>query len=48
MRYLASEKLEVIKRVEQSHLPAQRTLYRLGIPRRTFYRWYDPLYGRRP
>ena len=41
MRYPASEKLEIIRIVEQSHLPAQRTLEQLGIPRRTFYRWYD-------
>jgi putative transposase len=27
--------------VEQSHLPAKRTLDQLGIPRRTFYRCYD-------
>ena len=25
----------------QSHLPAKRTLDKLGIPRATFYRWYD-------
>jgi transposase InsO family protein len=48
MRYLASEKLEIIKLVEQSHLPAQRTLDRLGIPRRTFYRWYDRYMGGGP
>ena len=41
MRYPASEKLEIIRLVEQSHLPARRTLEQLGIPRRTFYRWYD-------
>jgi putative transposase len=41
MRYPASEKIEIIKLVEHSHLPAKRTLDRLGIPRRTFYRWYD-------
>ena len=41
MRYPASEKLEIIKIVEQSHLPAKKTLDQLGIPRRTFYRWYD-------
>jgi len=41
MRYPASEKLEIIKLVEQSHLPARQTLNRLGIPRTTFYRWYD-------
>jgi transposase-like protein len=41
MRYPASEKLEIIRLVEGSHLPAKRTLDRLGIPRTTFYRWYD-------
>jgi putative transposase len=41
MRYPASEKLEIIRIVEQSHLLAKRTLDQLGIARRTFYRWYD-------
>ena len=41
MRYPATEKLEIIRLVEQSHLPAKRTLYTLGVPRTTFYRWYD-------
>lgn len=41
MRYLSHEKLEIIKLVEQSHLPAKQTLDRLGIPRSTFYLWYD-------
>ena len=41
MRYSASEKAEIIQLVEQSHLPAKRTLDKLGIPRATFYRWYD-------
>ena len=41
MRYPASEKLEIIRIVEQSHLPAKRTLDKLGIARRTFCRWYD-------
>jgi putative transposase len=41
MRYPASEKLEIIRLVEQSHLPARRTLDKLGIPRSTFNRWYD-------
>jgi hypothetical protein len=41
MRYPATEKLEIIQLVEQSHLPAKRTLDTLGIPRTTFYRWYD-------
>jgi hypothetical protein len=38
MRYPASEKLEIIRLVEGSHLPAKRTLDRLGIPRTTFHR----------
>ena len=41
MRYPATEKLEIIRLIEQSHLPAKRTLDTLGIPRTTFYRWYD-------
>ena len=41
MRYPASEKIEIIRLVEQSHLPVGRTLAKLGIPRSTFYRWYD-------
>ena len=41
MRYPATEKLEIIRLVEQSHLPARQTLDKLGIPRPTFYRWYD-------
>ncbi|QJB69879.1 IS3 family transposase [Parasphingorhabdus halotolerans] len=45
MRYPATEKLEIIKLVERSHLPAKQTLDKLGIARPTFYRWYD-LYQR--
>ena len=41
MRYSAAEKLEIIRLVEQSHLPQRRCLASLGIPRQTFYRWYD-------
>jgi putative transposase len=41
MRYLACEKREIIGLVEQSHLPVWRTLDEIGIPRATFYRWYD-------
>ena len=41
MRYPASEKLEIIRLVERSHLPVRRTLDKLGIPATTFYRWYD-------
>jgi putative transposase len=41
MRYPASEKLEIIRLVEESALPVRRTLEKVGIPRATFYRWYD-------
>ncbi len=41
MRYPASEKLEIIRLVEQSPLPVRRTLIQLGIPKSTFYAWYD-------
>ena len=41
MRYLASEKLEIIRLVEESTLPVRRTLEKIGIPHATFYRWYD-------
>ena len=41
MRYSASDKIEIIRLVEQSHLPAQRTLEKLGIPRSSFYHWCD-------
>lgn len=40
MRYPASEKLEIIRIVEQSHLPVRRTLEKLGILPGSFYRWY--------
>ena len=41
MRYLASEKLEIIRLVEEPTLPVRRTLEKIGIPHATFYRWYD-------
>ena len=40
MRYPASEKLEIIRLVERSHLPVRRTLDKLSIPRSTFYDRY--------
>jgi transposase-like protein len=39
--YLGPEKLEIIRLVDQSHLPVRRTLAKIGIPPTTFYRWYD-------
>src|SRR5258708_19791759 len=41
MRYRAAEKLEIIGLVEQSSLSVRRTLAQLGIPRSTFYAWYE-------
>ena len=41
MRYSPSEKTEIIRLVEQSPLLTRRTLEKLGIPRSSFYRWYD-------
>ena len=41
MRYPASEKLEIIRIVEQSHIPVRRTLAQIGISPTTFCRWYD-------
>jgi transposase InsO family protein len=41
MRYPASEKIEIIRLIEQSHLSVRETLEKIGISRATFYRWYD-------
>jgi transposase-like protein len=40
MRYRQSEKMEIIRLVEESDLPVKRTLDELDIPKSTFYRWY--------
>jgi len=41
MRYSAAEKREIIHLVEHSDLPVKRTLTELGVPRSSFYRWYQ-------
>jgi putative transposase len=41
MRYPACEKIEIIRLVEQSPLSVRETLAKIGLPRATFYRWYD-------
>jgi transposase-like protein len=41
MRYKASEKREIIDLVENSALPVRWTLDQLGIPKSTFYGWYE-------
>ena len=40
MRYTHAEKLEIIRMVEESDLPAKRTLAQLGVSKSTFYEWY--------
>ena len=40
MRYQASEKLEIIRTVEASHLRVKQTLTMIGIPSSTSYDWY--------
>ena len=41
MRYPASEKLEIIRLVERSHIGIRPTLAKLGIPKTTFYRRHN-------
>ena len=48
MRYPLSEKLEIIRLVERSHLPAKRTLAQFGIPRHLVLSLVRPLSDRRP
>jgi len=40
MRYTQAEKYEIIRAVEESDLPAKRTLVELDVPKSTFYDWY--------
>jgi putative transposase len=40
VRYTQAEKLEIIRLVEGSDLPAKRTLAQLGVSKSTFYGWY--------
>jgi transposase InsO family protein len=41
MKPSPSDRVEIIRLVEESHLPTRRTLEILGIARSSFYRWYD-------
>ena len=43
MRRSATEKMEIIRLVEGTDLPVQATLRQLGVPRSTFYGWYQRL-----
>jgi putative transposase len=40
-RTSASEKYEIIRLVEDSALSVKQTLAEIGVPRSTFYRWYE-------
>jgi putative transposase len=41
VRRTASEKMEIIRLVEGTDLPIRVTLRQLGVPRSTFYGWYE-------
>lgn len=40
IRYTQAEKYEIIRLVEESDLPAKRTLMEVDVPKSTFYDWY--------
>ena len=40
MMYTASEKLAIIRLVEESELSIRRTLREIKVSRTSFYRWY--------
>jgi transposase InsO family protein len=40
MKYTQSEKMEIIRMVEDSSLSAKKTLEQIGVSRSTFYEWY--------
>jgi transposase InsO family protein len=40
MKYTPSEKMEIIRMVEESSLSVQQTLRELDVPRSSFYEWY--------
>lgn len=42
MRYTQSEKMEIIRMVEESALSVKQTLLEIGASRSTFYEWYVP------
>ena len=41
MKRTSSEKMEILRLVEQSDLPVRATLRQLGVPRSTFYGWFQ-------
>ena len=40
MRFTQSEKMEIIRMVEESSLSVKQTLRELDVPRSSFYEWY--------
>ena len=40
MKYSQSEKMEIIRMVEESNLSVKRTLEEMDVPRSSFYSWY--------
>ena len=40
MKYSQSEKMEIIRMVEESSLSVKKTLLQIGVSRSTFYSWY--------
>ena len=40
MRYSQSEKMEIIRMVEESNLSVKKTLQEMDVPRSSFYEWY--------
>jgi len=40
MRYSQSEKMEIIRMVEESPFSVKQTLVEIGVSRSTFYEWY--------
>jgi hypothetical protein len=41
MRHSQSEKMEIIRTVEEAELSITQTLKELDLPRSTYYSWYD-------
>jgi putative transposase len=41
MKYSESEKLEIIKLVENSNISVRKTLKEIGVSKSTFYEWYN-------
>ena len=45
MKYSQSEKMEIIRMVEDSKLSVRQTLREIGLSRSTFYDWYKRYHG---